>query len=259
MIRQFSPRDYLVPAPTENWQAMRKKLVEPPQLSNYFRMVLQMLGTPKFEDGRWRVNASMELVPAELSLFWKGHSPRHFLPQASAAIGCDKHDRDFLGRWSIGRVGSNAYLHTSRQITERIQQQVRDSFYGADVAYDESELLDSVREFAEKSDLSGQRQRVRRRHKMLPLPKADDMIRYGYEEESDEEDRNNRLTGNTPHRSMWMTTWRTLSRSPGGQASGGFMLLANVMSMQNDVSKLKQLSQSLLQALMPFAGCVRGS
>ncbi|CAL1141183.1 unnamed protein product [Cladocopium goreaui] len=190
------PRDYLVPAPTENWQAMRKKLVEPPQLSNYFRMVLQMLGTPKFEDGRWRVNASMELVPVELSLFWKGHSPRHFLPQTSAAIGCDKHDRDFLGRWSIGRVGSNAYLHTSRQITERIQQQVRDSFYGAEVAYDESELLDSVREFAEKSDLSGQR--VRRRHKMLPLPKAEDMVRYGYEEESDEEDPQQPIDGEHP-------------------------------------------------------------
>lgn len=180
------PRDYLVPAPTADWHAMRKKLVEPPQLANYFRMVLQMLGTPKFEDGKWRVNANMELVPAELSLFWKGHSARHFLPQASAAIGCDKHDRDFLGRWSIGRVGSNAYLLTSRQITERIQQQVMQSFYGEGVTYDENELLDKLREFAEKSDLSGQR--VRRRHKMLPLSKAEDMTRRGDEEESEDED-----------------------------------------------------------------------
>ena len=46
------PRDYLVPAPTADWHAMRKKLMEPPQLANYFKMVLQMLGTPKFEDGR---------------------------------------------------------------------------------------------------------------------------------------------------------------------------------------------------------------
>ena len=179
------PRDYLIPAPTADWRAMRKKLVEPPQLANYFRMVLQMLGTPKFEDGRWRVNANMELVPAELSLFWKGHSARHFLPQASAAIGCDKHDRDFLGRWSIGRVGSNAYLLTSRQITERIQQQVMQSFYGEGVTYDENELLDNLREFAEKADLSGQR--IRRRHKMLPLSRAEDLIRRGDEEESEDE------------------------------------------------------------------------
>ena len=153
------PRDYLVPAPTGNWQAMSKKLVEPPQLANYFRMVLQMLGTPKFEDGRWRTNAHMELVPTELSLFWKGHSPRHFLPQAAASIGCDKHDRDFLGRWSIGRVGSNAFLLTSRQITERIQQQVCRSLYGGEAVYDESELLDNIKEFAEKVDLIGQRVR----------------------------------------------------------------------------------------------------
>lgn len=132
------------------------------------------------------MNANMEFIPAELSLFWKGHSARHFLPQASAGIGCDKHDRDFLGRWSIGRVGSNAYLLTSRQITERIQQQVMQSFYGEGVAYDESELLDNLREFAEKSDLSGQR--VRRRHKMLPLSRAEDMIRRGDEEEWENED-----------------------------------------------------------------------
>ena len=127
-----------------------------------------------------------ELVPTELSLFWKGHSPRHFLPQASAAIGCDKQDRDFLGRWSIGRVGSNAYLHTSRQITERIQQQVLESLYGGDNSYDESELLDEVREFSEKCDLSGQR--VRRRHKMLPLPRVEDLRRHGYEEDSGEDE-----------------------------------------------------------------------
>eukprot|EP00435_Cladocopium_sp_Y103_P016219 s4687_g4.t1 len=180
------PRDYLVPAPTERWNAMRKKLVEPPQLANYFRMVLQRLGTPKHEDGRWRVNSSMELVPTELSLLWKGHSARHFLPQASAAIGCDKHDRDFIGRWSIGRVGSNAYLHTSRQITERIQRQVLQSFHGGENAYDESELLDTVKDFAERVDLSGQR--VRRRHKMLPLPETADLIRHGCEEDSGEDE-----------------------------------------------------------------------
>ena len=125
-------------------------------------------------------------VPTEMSLFWKGHSPRHFLPQASAAIGCDKQDRDFLGRWSIGRVGSNAYLHTSRQITERIQQQVLDSLHGGNNAYDESELLDGVREFADKSNLSGQR--VRRRHKMLPLHRCEDLRRHGYEEDSEDDE-----------------------------------------------------------------------
>ena len=95
------PRDYLVPSPSENWTAFRKKLLEPPQLANYFRMVLQGLGTPKFEDGEWRVNQSMELVLLNMSLYWSGHSPRHVMSQASASIGCAKDDRDFLGRWCI--------------------------------------------------------------------------------------------------------------------------------------------------------------
>ena len=97
------PRDYLVPSPSENWTAFRKKLLEPPQLANYFRMVLQGLDTPKFEDGEWRVNQSMELVPLNMSLYWSDHSPRHVMSQASASIGCAKDDGDFLGRWCMAK------------------------------------------------------------------------------------------------------------------------------------------------------------
>ena len=41
------PRDYLVPSPSENWTSFRRKLLEPPQLANYFRMVLQRAGHAK--------------------------------------------------------------------------------------------------------------------------------------------------------------------------------------------------------------------
>ena len=123
------PRDYLVPSPSENWSSFRRKLLEPPHLANYFRMVLQGLGTPKHEDGERRMNQSMELIQPKLSLFWSGHSARHVMAQAAASIGCAKEDRDFLGRWCIGRVGSNAYLLTSRQIVERLQHEVFVSFF----------------------------------------------------------------------------------------------------------------------------------
>ena len=161
------PRDFLVPSPSENWSAFRRKLLEPPQLANYFRMVLQGLGTPKHEDGEWRVNQAMELIPLPLSLYWSGHSARHVMAQASASIGCSKDDRDFLGRWCIGRVGSNAYLLTSRQIVERLQLEVYESFFHRGKQYDEGELLEDVKEFAEKHGLVGHR--IRRRHKVVPL------------------------------------------------------------------------------------------
>ena len=163
------PRDYLVPSPSENWSSFRRKLLEPPQLANYFRMVLQGLGTPKHEDGEWRLNQAMELVPLPLSLYWSGHSARHVMAQASASIGCSKDDRDFLG-WCIGRVGSNAYLLTSRQIVERLQFEVYESFFHRGKRYDEGELLEDVKEFAEKHGLVGHR--IRRRHKVVPLKTA---------------------------------------------------------------------------------------
>ena len=179
------PRDYLVPAPNDNWTGFKKKLVEPPQLSNYIRSVLRLLGTPKFQDGEWRVNEVMELVPDMLSLFWSGHSPRHFMPQASAAIGCSKTDRDFLGRWAIGRVGSNAYLLTSRQIVERVQMQVMDSlFEDATSMYDENEILDDVKEFSNEKGLIGHR--TRRRHTTLPLRRVGSVV-TGLDEVSDSE------------------------------------------------------------------------
>ena len=34
----------------KSWSGFSKKLVQPPQMANYFRMVLQSLSTPKFED-----------------------------------------------------------------------------------------------------------------------------------------------------------------------------------------------------------------
>lgn len=181
------PRDYLVPAPNEAWNGFRKKLVEPPQLANYFRMVLQKLNVPVYQDGNWRTNAQMELVPEAMALFWTGHSARHVLPQAAAAVGVPKTDRDFLGRWAIGRVGSNAYLLTSRQVVERVQREVLSSFSDVLNGYDETELLEMMKEFADKSELIGHR--VRRRHKVLPVPAPDNAgLNYGFEDPSDTED-----------------------------------------------------------------------
>ena len=130
-------------------------------------MVLQGLGTPKFEDGEGRVNQSMELVPlaVAMSLYWSGHRPRHVRSQASASIGCAKDDRDFLGRWCM--VGSNAYLLTSRQIVERLQREVFESFFHRGKQSDEGALLEDVKDFADERDMIGHR--IRRRHKVVSV------------------------------------------------------------------------------------------
>ena len=156
------PRDYFIPTPGRNWTMFKNKIMEPPAMANYFRIVLGRLGTPRYQDGHWRQNQAMDLVPGAMLLFWTGHSPRHYLTQAAASLGVDKTKRDFLGRWSIGRTGSNAYLHTSRQVVEEVQHLVRDAIVLGAPVLDESELLEDVMHFADKHELVGQR--VRRRH-----------------------------------------------------------------------------------------------
>ena len=89
------------------------------------------------------------------------------MSQASASIGRAKDDRDFLGRWCTGKVGSNAYLLTSRQIVERLQPEVFESFFHRGKQYDEGELLEDVKDFADKHELIGHR--IRRRHKVVPV------------------------------------------------------------------------------------------
>ena len=180
------PRDYLAPAPAKNWIGFIPKVVEPPELANYFRMVLSKLGVPRFQERKWVPNEELSLVPETLNLFWTGHSARHFATQAAAGIGISKERRDFLGRWSIGRVGSNAYLHTSRQVVEGIQKEILASLQAESGGYDEDELLEDIKNFAEKQGLIGYR--IRRRHKVLPVNPTDPcfMVAEESEDEPDE-------------------------------------------------------------------------
>ena len=155
-------RDYLVPAPNVAFDGFVPKIVEPPTLSNSIRIVLGRLGTPKFQDGFWRANMSVLLAPGDVLLFWTGHSLRHFLNQAALALNISKERRDFLGRWSIGKTGSNAYIHTARQVVEDIQHQVMSSLVNGTACIYESELLDELAKFSDEHNMVGHR--VRRRH-----------------------------------------------------------------------------------------------
>lgn len=104
----------------------------------------------------------MLLVPGDLLLFWTGHSARHFLNQAALALGVPKERRDYLGRWALGRTGSNAYIHTARQVVETIQLDVMRALTTGSAEIDETELLDEVTQFADDHGLIGHR--IRRRH-----------------------------------------------------------------------------------------------
>ena len=50
-----------------------------------------------------------------------GHSGRHTLPSLSAAAQVAKEQRDYLGRWSAAKHGSQDYVLTSRQVVHNVQ------------------------------------------------------------------------------------------------------------------------------------------
>lgn len=105
---------------------------------------------------------AMLLAAGEMLLFWAGHSPRHFLTQAALSLGVTKERRDYLGRWSIGRVGSNAYIHSARQVVEEVQVEVLQALVKGTAVIDEGELLDEIAQFADEHGLIGHR--IKRRH-----------------------------------------------------------------------------------------------
>ena len=75
-------------------------------------------------------------------LYWTGHSMRHFLPTAAAAIDIGKEQRDYVGRWHVNLHQSADYVHTSRQIVLKVQEAVNRSIVVGKPGYDESELIE---------------------------------------------------------------------------------------------------------------------
>eukprot|EP00435_Cladocopium_sp_Y103_P064066 s851_g25.t1 len=182
------PRDYLLPGPSKDFSGFVPKLMEPPEIANHFRMGLSRLQTPRFHEEKWVLNEQLPLVPETLNLFWTGHSARHFATQAAAAIGVPKERRDYLGRWAIGRIGSDAHLHTSRQVVESVQREILEALHSENYVFIEDELLEDVKEFAEKQGMIGYR--IRRRHKILPVRQMDPCLIVAEDSDASVEDEN---------------------------------------------------------------------
>jgi hypothetical protein len=69
----------------------------------------------------------------------------------------EKERRDFLGRWQIGKHGSNDYVLTSKQIVHSVQQVIAKGLLEGDTAYEELILIRQVGEFANQCGLDSQR------------------------------------------------------------------------------------------------------
>ena len=67
---------------------------------------------------------------------------RHFLPTVAASIDIGKEQRDYVGRWHVNLHQSADYVHTSRQIVQKVQEAVNKAIVEGKPGYDESELME---------------------------------------------------------------------------------------------------------------------
>eukprot|EP00435_Cladocopium_sp_Y103_P076247 s59_g84.t1 len=165
-------RSYFLPAPNRDWSHGVKKFLSTENFNSYLRYVLTLTKRPIRSGGNLRgwEESGEPLLPGELTSFWSGHGPRHFLPTHAANVGIGKEQRDFLGRWEAGAQESNAYIVSARQAVK--ERQYDDSEYRP-----ENDNYGSARDH--KQQIETQFAEEEKMGFMFPLTEAAARRRYG--------------------------------------------------------------------------------
>ena len=116
-------RDFFAIYYGKDWTDPGRDYLEPEGLATMLRTFLLTLPVVARRGSGLVLNQASMLISPEMASFWTGHSARHTLPSWAAAAGIAKEDRDYLGRWSYAKHGSQDYVLTSRQIVHRVQRQ----------------------------------------------------------------------------------------------------------------------------------------
>ena len=117
-------RDFFAIYYGKDWTDPGRDYLEPEGLATMLRTFLLTLPVVARRGSGLVLNQASMLISPEMASLWTGHSARHTLPSWAAAAGIAKEDRDYLGRWSYAKHGSQDYVLTSRQIVHRVQRQV---------------------------------------------------------------------------------------------------------------------------------------
>ena len=105
------PRDFLLPSPAANLEgAITREMRYETGYGLQNRVLLHL-----------REGESQLHIPGTTQ-FWTPHSGRAFLPSATALLGFEKSDRDFLGGWAA--QGSDRYARVSRTRVANMQKAV---------------------------------------------------------------------------------------------------------------------------------------
>ena len=126
--------DYLLPAPSSNFQGCLRRELRYDTAAAIQRRVISSL------------EISGDKPLCLLAKFWTPHSGRAFMPSATAALGVDKTERDYLGGWSAqgsdryARVAKRRISNMQKLVVKALQQEGQDKLA-------EEETIEALEEF----------------------------------------------------------------------------------------------------------------
>ena len=121
LLQEGAPheRDYLLPAPTNNYQGFKVKELK---YSTAFAVQTHIISTATYRGLRIFGNSTGH--------YYTPHSGRNFMPSAAAVLGFAKTERDILGGWAAD--GSQRYTRTAKYKIGQMQIAVASTFKNPD-------------------------------------------------------------------------------------------------------------------------------
>lgn len=141
--------DYFIPLPNRDFSGSRKKYADSSAFSGLSKKLLADLRVPVRVNRKWTLGEK-RLLPGDFTLFWRGHSARHFLVSVASADSVPKQDMDTVGRWGVNAAQSHDYIHTARQTCLKVQDLCCKAILEGPTNYDEDELQEQLKTFLRK-------------------------------------------------------------------------------------------------------------
>ena len=134
-------RDYLMPAPTNNFQGFKVKELK---YATAFAVQTHIISTATYRGLRIFGNSTGH--------YYTPHSGRNFMPSAASVLGFTKSERDVLGGWAAD--GSQRYTRTAKYKIAQMQIAVASTFKNSDPdQLAESDDLDCLADFLRSWDV----------------------------------------------------------------------------------------------------------
>ena len=137
LLHESAPheRDYLLPAPTNNYQGFKVKELK---YSTAFAVQTHIISTATYRGLRIFGNSTGH--------YYTPHSGRNFMPSAASVLGFTKSERDVLGGWAAD--GSQRYTRTAKYKIAQMQIAGASTFKNSDPdQLAESDDLDCLADF----------------------------------------------------------------------------------------------------------------